>query len=239
MAGRHEYVLAADAARRPDSTALKGAVLALTLTLIGFMAIGPPDLNGDGVPAGAGPISEAPALRSQAVPPVIELEVGRPVPSTANCTLRWIDQPLDHFSHSASGRTYRQRFFFNADSWEVGRGPIFFYVGNEANVEKYVNATGLMWESARPFGAMLVWAEHRFYGESVPAEAGEGRGHPYLTHELALADYAVLIAKLRADFDANASPVFVFGGSYGGKLAAWMRLKYPASVAGAEPCPDT
>ena len=121
----------------------------------------------------------------------------------------------------------------------MGRGPIFFYVGNEANVEKYVNATGLMWESARPFGAMLVWAEHRFYGESVPAEAGEGRGHPYLTHELALADYAVLIAKLRADFDASASPVFVFGGSYGGKLAAWMRLKYPASVAGAEPCPDT
>lgn len=42
-------------------------------------------------------------------------------------------------------------------------GPIFFYFGNEDNVELYVNHTGLMWESAEEFGAALVFAEHRFY----------------------------------------------------------------------------
>ena len=47
-------------------------------------------------------------------------------------------------------------------------GPIFFYFGNEDNVELYVNHTGLMWESAEEFGAALVFAEHRFYGQSNP-----------------------------------------------------------------------
>jgi hypothetical protein len=28
-------------------------------------------------------------------------------------------------------------------------------------VVHYINATGLMWENAKEFGAMLLWAEHR------------------------------------------------------------------------------
>lgn len=38
-------------------------------------------------------------------------------------------------------------------------GPIFFYAGNEADVTAYVNATGLMWENAEAFGALVVFAE--------------------------------------------------------------------------------
>jgi lysosomal Pro-X carboxypeptidase len=49
-----------------------------------------------------------------------------------------------------------------------------FYPGNEANVELYLNATGIMWESAEQLGAVIVFAEHRYYGKSRPA-AMEGR----------------------------------------------------------------
>lgn len=52
----------------------------------------------------------------------------------------------------------------------------------------------------------------------------------YLSFEQALADYALLIAHLKKTLQTPNSPVVAFGGSYGGMLASWLRLKYPLSV---------
>lgn len=97
----------------------------------------------------------------------------------------------------------------------------------------YVNHTGLMWELAEEVGALLVFAEHRFYGKSQPFSEATPQALQLLTSEQALADYAALIFALKRQLGAAQSPVVAFGGSYGGMLAAWLRLHYPGAVDGA------
>ncbi|CAK0782805.1 hypothetical protein CVIRNUC_006000 [Coccomyxa viridis] len=153
------------------------------------------------------------------------------VHDTSEC---WFDgQRLDHFTYTKRDERWRQRYLLHQDYWTRG-GPIFFYVGNEANVEVYANYTGFMWESAKDFGALLVFAEHRYYGKSQPfGKDSLGKDPSFLSIEQALADYAALIYHLKEKLKAEGSPVIAFGGSYGGMLAAWLRAKYPNAVQGS------
>jgi len=49
-----------------------------------------------------------------------------------------------------------------------------------------------------------------------------------LSVEQALADYAAIANGIRESQKGAANcPIIAFGGSYGGMLAAWIRLKYP------------
>lgn len=91
----------------------------------------------------------------------------------------------------------------------------------------YLNATGLMWENAERFGAMLIFAEHRYYGESLPFGENTYKHMEWLSSEQALADYATLLYDFKTRHKLEKSPVIGFGGSYGGMLATWARIKYP------------
>lgn len=152
-----------------------------------------------------------------------------PTPGVLNCTEKFYTQYIDNFAWS--GGTYQQRYYTYENYYRPG-GPIFFYAGNEANVEVFANCTGLMWENAESLGALLVFAEHRYFGKSLPCPGGFMECGDYLTTEQAMADYSVLIAALRSSYN-DSSATIVFGGSYGGMLAAWMRMRYPALVDGA------
>ncbi|KAJ3679173.1 hypothetical protein LUZ60_017184 [Juncus effusus] len=155
-------------------------------------------------------------------------------------TTHYFPQELDHFTFQPkSFNTFHQKYLVNSTYWDKGpdhHGPIFVYTGNEGNIEWFATNTGFMFDIAPKFGALLVFIEHRFYGESVPFgndsyKSAETLG--YLTSTQALADYAILIRSLKQNLSAETSPVVVFGGSYGGMLAAWFRLKYPHITIGA------
>jgi Serine carboxypeptidase S28 len=136
----------------------------------------------------------------------------------SNCKPHWYTQRLDHFRMTRGKQqlqgtavpqpSFQQRVFICDAHWRGPPAPIFFYAGNEGNVEGYIRATGLMHEHAAEFGALLVFAEHRYYGKSQPfgdAAGGESwRVDPsYLTSEQALADYATLLANVTAAWGAQ------------------------------------
>ena len=159
-------------------------------------------------------------------------------PSAADCKEEWFEQRVDHFSSKlppGGSYTWRQRFLTNDRYHNPDNGSIFFYTGNEGDVTLYANNTGLMWENAKQFGALLVFAEHRYYGLSWPLanESLSLQHMQYLSSQQALADYALLLNDIKRQRNITSQPAIAFGGSYGGILSALFRAKYPGSVAGA------
>lgn len=157
----------------------------------------------------------------------------------AECEELYFDQRLDHFAPSPGDTTFRQRYFINDDHFAQG-GPMFFYLGNEADVTLYVDATGLMWENAPQFGALVVFAEHRYYGQSQLFPNDPLSNLQYLSAEQAIMDYVILIDHLKDRYHfSDADAIIGFGGSYGGMLASWARFKYPhvwdGVIAGSAP----
>ncbi|EEC04812.1 prolylcarboxypeptidase, putative [Ixodes scapularis] len=141
---------------------------------------------------------------------------------------------VDHFTFR-DNRTYQMRYAIADQFWDRKGGPVFFYTGNEDPYETFIKETGVIWEWAPDFKALIVFAEHRFYGKSLPF-GDESYQSPknlgYLTSEQALADYAYLVVYLKTTLAGAAKSQFVaFGGSYGGMLATWFRIKYPHLIA--------
>jgi lysosomal Pro-X carboxypeptidase len=144
-------------------------------------------------------------------------------------------QPLDHFNFE-DGRVFSQRVLYSTQYYQGPGSPVFFYCGNEGTIEVFAQNTGFMWEAAEKASALIVFAEHRYFGETLPfgnlSLTSEHVG--WLSVEQALADFARVIPLIKKDFGANlGDPVVAFGGSYGGMLAAWFRIKYPHVVDAA------
>lgn len=151
--------------------------------------------------------------------------------------VKYLDVPLDHFTYVNESVTFKMRYLVNDTYNSDGKGPILFYTGNEGDIENFAQNTGFMWEIAPKLKASLVFAEHRFYGKTLPfgnASYESPKHLGYLTSEQALADFADLLTELNPiNQTTRGRPVIAFGGSYGGMLAAWFRMKYPHLVTGA------
>ncbi|CBI17110.3 unnamed protein product, partial [Vitis vinifera] len=100
-----------------------------------------------------------------------------------------------------------------------------------------LSGLGFLTDNAHRFKALLVYIEHRYCGKSIPFGSREEalknasiRG--YFNSAQAIADYAEVLIYIKKKLLAENSPVIVVGGSYGGMLASWFRLKYPHVALG-------
>lgn len=158
---------------------------------------------------------------------------------------RYFTQPVDHFNFQNQDK-FKQKVLVNFDYWrdpenlepspnptgnsQNPSGPIFFYTGNEGPIEAFADNSGFIFELAKVFRAGLVFAEHRYYGVSLPYGEEDSFSQDKIGHlstDQALADFADILIGYKPN------KVIAFGGSYGGMLAGYIRLKYPHLVFGA------
>ncbi|KAF3976341.1 hypothetical protein CMV_000472 [Castanea mollissima] len=153
----------------------------------------------------------------------------------------YYNQKLDHFNYRLdSYATFKQRYVINDRYWGGANAsaPIFAYLGAEFPLDEEFPNIGFLSDNAPRFKALQVYIEHRYYGESVPFGSMKAalknesiRG--YFNSAQAIADYAAVLLHIKKNLSAENSPIIVIGGSYGGMLAAWFRLKYPHIALGA------
>jgi pimeloyl-ACP methyl ester carboxylesterase len=129
------------------------------------------------------------------------------------------------------------RYLIDDTYYDPATGPILFYAGNEGDIYGFYNNSGFMTDTiANETKGLVVFGEHRYFGESYPfppSSAFNTTNNVYLTVEQAMMDYVQLIGAIRTNFTMQDRPCIVFGGSYGGMLAAWLRIKYPSVFQGA------
>ncbi|XP_012064654.1 lysosomal Pro-X carboxypeptidase [Jatropha curcas] len=150
-------------------------------------------------------------------------------------------QTLDHFNYKPeSYTTFKQRYVMNFKYWSGPNtsAPIFVFFGAEENIDDDVSGIGFLPDNASHFKALLLYIEHRYYGKSIPFGSSKealrnASSLGYFNSAQALADYASVIMHVKKKYSAKSSPVIVIGGSYGGMLASWFRLKYPHVALGA------
>lgn len=150
-------------------------------------------------------------------------------------------QPEPHFfdaliDHKNPGMgTYQMQYIIDDQYYtnhtELKPRPIFFYAGNEGSIWDFYKNSGFMTDTlAKQYGALVVFAEHRYFGLSWPFPkrvAFDSPNNKLLTVEQTLADYVDLLNFVKTRYNAEKKATIAFGGSYGGMLAAWMRMKYP------------
>ncbi|KAM6550118.1 hypothetical protein CsatB_021794 [Cannabis sativa] len=150
-------------------------------------------------------------------------------------------QTLDHFNYRPeSYSTFEQRYLVNSKYWNNNNklGPIFAYLGAEEPIDQDIPTIGFLTDNAPSFKALIVFIEHRYYGKSIPFGSREealsnASTLGYFNSAQALTDYANILLHIKSTYQAPNSPIIVIGGSYGGMLASWFRLKYPHIALGA------
>ncbi|KAJ8924680.1 hypothetical protein NQ315_000831 [Exocentrus adspersus] len=157
-----------------------------------------------------------------------------PSRSLTEVSTDYFTQKLDHLDPDNT-QTWYQRYFVNTDYFNsTSNNVAFLMLGGESSLSSSWMVRGSWVDSAKKYGALLFQLEHRYYGYSLPVGNYSMENLRYLSSEQALADAANFIKSMNANYSlAPDVKWIVYGGSYAGGLAAWLRLKYPDLVQGA------
>jgi len=170
---------------------------------------------------------------------------GPPAPPQFPATYeqRFFTQPVTHFNYlqptDANNATsnFQQQFLWYDKYWAGPPAPIVFYTGAEgAGVEYIWPHSGWVVDTlAKNLSALVVFAEHRFFGLSNPGGT-PGGFFPDATHlgllseAEVLEDYTSLATAIRTNYSAWDSPLISVGGSLAGELTTWWRIRHPFMV---------
>ncbi|KAF9690554.1 hypothetical protein EKO04_011282 [Ascochyta lentis] len=156
-----------------------------------------------------------------------------------------ISIPVDFFHNDTryephSNGTFDLRYWFDDTYYEPG-GPVFVLLGGEmdgANRLPFLQK-GIVHQVIKATKGLGVILEHRYYGTSFPTEDLTTKNLRFLSTEQALAevDYFARNVKFAGhedkDLTAPSTPWVVYGGSYAGAQAAFLRVTYPETFWGA------
>ncbi|RUO95641.1 putative extracelular serine carboxypeptidase [Jimgerdemannia flammicorona] len=145
----------------------------------------------------------------------------------------YFEQKINHFDNDSG--TFKQRYWMNRNHYSDS-GPAVLYNAGEvdAGERSYYVINSTMHDMARELHGIVIVIEHRYYGESMPFSDHSTENLRFLTTGQALADMAYFIRS----YNVSLSWI-IYGGSYSGNIAAWMRTEYPdlvfAAVASSAP----
>ncbi|KAF2032791.1 serine peptidase-like protein [Setomelanomma holmii] len=155
-----------------------------------------------------------------------------------------ISVPIDYFHNETrykphSNGSFNLRYWFDTTYYKPG-GPVFVLLGGETDGTDRLPflQKGIVYQVAKATGGLGVIMEHRYYGKSFPVDDLTTENMRFLSTEQALADVDYLARNVKfegidADLTAPNTPWVVYGGSYAGAQASFLRVQYPETFWGA------
>ncbi|CCG80755.1 Putative uncharacterized protein [Taphrina deformans PYCC 5710] len=155
----------------------------------------------------------------------------------AGITQHFFQQRLNHFNRS-SAEIFPMRYWKSLRHYREG-GPIIVVLGGEvaADLRVPVLDYGIVDLLARETHGMGIVLEHRYYGRSIPVPDYTTKNMKWLTIDQALEDVVNFAQNVNLGFgemtNSPNSPWFLYGGSYAGAQAAFLRARAPDVIFGS------
>ena len=152
--------------------------------------------------------------------------------------------PVDFFHNDTryephSNGTFNLRYWYDDSNYKPG-GPVFVLLSGETDGTGRLPflQKGIVAQVTQATGGVGVILEHRYYGTSFPVPDLSTENLRFLSTEQSLAEINYFATHVKfetidKDLTAPKTPWIVYGGSYAGAQAAFLRVVYPETFYGA------